>query len=63
MRYPNMKVLTRLLAAGEPFAVTGTPAELQYLLGVLPPALTFLDYPGDGNPVKLTYYPTDAAHA
>ena len=53
-----MKNLERLLAAGKPFKCTGTVPEIQTLLDRLPPALTFVDYPGDDSPyVTLTYYP------
>jgi hypothetical protein len=50
--------LKRLLLTGEPFKCTGTVAEMQKLFDALPPALAFVDYPGDGNErVTLTYYP------
>jgi len=57
MRTLNTRNLERLVATRKPFKCTGTLPETQKLMEALPPALTFVDYSGEGNEVTLTYYP------
>jgi hypothetical protein len=62
MRRLNTKNLEKLIAAGKPFKCTGTVPEMQRLLNRLPPALTMVDYPGEGcDEVTVTYYPRSTA--